>query len=100
MASNEKPKTRKQRRIERKRAKAMAGNQGSMPASLSDALVGDDSLPLDAAAKAGRVAGGATDSRWGPEVASAWSARAARSCRVHRTLKPGSPKMLAELRRA
>ena len=51
MALNEKPKSRKQRRIERKRAKAMAGNHGRMPASLSDALVGDDSLPLDAAAK-------------------------------------------------
>ena len=51
MSLNEKPKSRKQRRIERKRAKAMAGNHGRMPASLSDALVGDDSLPLDAAAK-------------------------------------------------
>ena len=29
----------------------MAANHGRMPASLSDALVGDDSLPLDAAAK-------------------------------------------------
>ena len=51
MASNELPLTRKQRRIDRKRAKAMAANHGRMPASLSDALVGDDSLPLDAAAK-------------------------------------------------
>ena len=51
MASNEQQLTRKQRRIERKRTKAMAANHGRMPASLSDALVGDDSLPLDAAAK-------------------------------------------------
>ena len=51
MASNDKPMTRKQRRIERKRAKAMAGNHGRIPATLSDALVGDDSLPLDATAK-------------------------------------------------
>ena len=51
MASNELPLTRKQRRVDRKRAKAMAANHGRMPASLSDALVGDDSLPLDAAAK-------------------------------------------------
>jgi len=51
MASNELPLTRKQRRMDRKRAKAMAANHGRMPASLSDALVGDDSLPLDAAAK-------------------------------------------------
>ena len=51
MASNEVPLTRKQRRVDRKRAKAMAANHGRMPASLSDALVGDDSLPLDAAAK-------------------------------------------------
>ena len=43
--------TRKQRKIERKRAKAMAGNHGRIPATLSDALVGDDSLPLDATAK-------------------------------------------------
>jgi hypothetical protein len=51
MPSNELPLTRKQRRMDRKRAKAMAANHGRMPASLSDALVGDDSLPLDAAAK-------------------------------------------------
>lgn len=51
MASSELPLTRKQRRMDRKRAKAMAANHGRMPASLSDALVGDDSLPLDAAAK-------------------------------------------------
>jgi hypothetical protein len=51
MASNDKPMTRKQRKIERKRAKAMAGNHGRIPATLSDALVGDDSLPLDATAK-------------------------------------------------
>jgi hypothetical protein len=51
MTSNELPLTRKQRRMDRKRAKAMAANHGRMPASLSDALVGDDSLPLDAAAK-------------------------------------------------
>ena len=51
MTSNEMPLTRKQRRMDRKRAKAMAANHGRMPASLSDALVGDDSLPLDAAAK-------------------------------------------------
>ena len=51
MTANELPLTRKQRRMDRKRAKAMAANHGRMPASLSDALVGDDSLPLDAAAK-------------------------------------------------
>jgi hypothetical protein len=51
MISNEQPMTRKMQRSERKRAKAMAGNHGRMPATLSDALVGDDSLPLDAAAK-------------------------------------------------
>ena len=51
MASNEQTLTRKQRRNDRKRAKAMAANHGRMPATLSDALVGDDSLPLDAAAK-------------------------------------------------
>ena len=51
MALNERPLTRKQRRMDRKRAKAMAANHGRMPASLSDALVGDDSLPLDATAK-------------------------------------------------
>lgn len=51
MISNELPLTRKQRRMDRKRAKAMAANHGRMPASLSDALVGDASLPLDAAAK-------------------------------------------------
>lgn len=51
MTSSELPLTRKQRRMDRKRAKAMAANHGRMPASLSDALVGDDSLPLDAAAK-------------------------------------------------
>lgn len=51
MTSNELPLTRRQRRMDRKRAKAMAANHGRMPASLSDALVGDDSLPLDAAAK-------------------------------------------------
>lgn len=51
MISNEQPMTRKMQRAERKRAKAMAGNHGRMPATLSDALVGDDSLPLDAAAK-------------------------------------------------
>ena len=52
MASNEQQTTRKARRTDRKRAKAMAANHGRMPATLSDALVGDDSLPLDAAAKA------------------------------------------------
>lgn len=51
MTLNKQPMTRKQRRIQRKRAKAMAANHGRIPASLSDALVGDDSLPLDAAAK-------------------------------------------------
>jgi hypothetical protein len=51
MTLNKQPITRKQRRIQRKRAKAMAANHGRIPASLSDALVGDDSLPLDAAAK-------------------------------------------------
>ena len=51
MASIEQTLTRKQRRNDRKRAKAMAANHGRMPATLSDALVGDDSLPLDAAAK-------------------------------------------------
>ena len=42
MTSNELPLTRKQRRMDRKRAKAMAANHGRMPASLSDALVGDE----------------------------------------------------------
>lgn len=51
MTLNKQPMTRKKRRIQRKRAKAMAANHGRIPASLSDALVGDDSLPLDAAAK-------------------------------------------------
>jgi len=51
MTSNELPLTRKQRRMDRKRSKAMAASHGRMPASLSDALVGDDSLPLDAATK-------------------------------------------------
>ena len=51
METNEQPLTRKERRVQRKRAKIMAANHGRMPASLSDALVGDDSLPLDAAAK-------------------------------------------------
>jgi hypothetical protein len=51
MMSNEKPLTRKQRRVARKEAKMMAGNHGRMPASLADALTGDDSLPLDDLAK-------------------------------------------------
>ena len=51
MTSIEQPMTRKQRRAERKRAKIMAGNHGRMPASLSDALTGDGSLPLDDLAK-------------------------------------------------
>jgi len=51
METNEQPLTRKERRVQRKQAKIMAANHGRMPASLSDALVGDDSLPLDAAAK-------------------------------------------------
>lgn len=51
MTSIEQPMTRKQRRAARKRAKIMAGNHGRMPASLSDALTGDGSLPLDDVAK-------------------------------------------------
>ena len=51
METNEQPLTRKERRVQRKQAKIMDANHGRMPASLSDALVGDDSLPLDAAAK-------------------------------------------------
>ena len=51
MKSNEKPQTRKQRRIEKKRMRAMARNHGRMPASLTEALDGDSSLPLDEVAK-------------------------------------------------
>jgi len=51
MISNEAPLTRKQRRIEKKRMKAMARNHGRMPASLTEALDGDNSLPLEEVAK-------------------------------------------------
>ena len=51
MISNEAPLTRKQRRIEKKRMKAMARNHGRMPASLTEALDGDSSLPLEEVAK-------------------------------------------------
>ena len=51
MISNEAPITRKQHRIEKKRMKAMARNHGRMPASLTEALDGDNSLPLEEVAK-------------------------------------------------
>ena len=51
MAANDKVLSRKERRAERRLQKALAKNHGRMPASLSDALGGDDSLPLDLEAK-------------------------------------------------
>ena len=47
MTSSEPLLTRKQRRDKRRLEKALAKNHGRMPASLSDALGGGDSLPLD-----------------------------------------------------
>ena len=49
--SNEKVLSRKERRAERRLQKALEKNHGRMPASLSDALGGDESLPLDSVAK-------------------------------------------------
>ena len=43
--------SRKEQRAQRRLTKALAKNHGRMPASLSDALSGDDSLPLDSEAK-------------------------------------------------
>ncbi len=51
MSLNERPLSRKEQRMQRKRAKMMSGNHGRMPATLSDALTGDKSLPLDDEAK-------------------------------------------------
>lgn len=51
MKSNKKRLSRKERRIQRRREKAMAKNHGRMPSTLIEALDGDDSLPLDPAAK-------------------------------------------------
>ena len=51
MSLNNAPLSRKERRMERKRAKLMSQNHGRMPATLSDALTGDKSLPLDDVAK-------------------------------------------------
>ena len=49
--ANEKILSRKERRAERRLQKALEKNHGRMPASLSDALGGDESLPLDSVAK-------------------------------------------------
>ena len=49
--ANEKVLSRKERRAERRLQKALEQNHGRMPASLSDALGGDESLPLDSVAK-------------------------------------------------
>ena len=49
--ANEKVLSRKERRAERRLQKALETNHGRMPASLSDALGGDESLPLDSVAK-------------------------------------------------
>ncbi|MAM36069.1 MAG: hypothetical protein CL988_02750 [Euryarchaeota archaeon] len=49
--ANEKILSRKERRAERRLQKALGKNHGRMPASLSDALGGDESLPLDSVAK-------------------------------------------------
>jgi len=49
--ANEKVLSRKERRAERRLQKALEKNHGRMPASLSDALGGDESLPLDSVAK-------------------------------------------------
>ena len=51
MAASDKILSRKERRAERRLKKALSKNHGRMPASLSDALGGDDSLPLDLEAK-------------------------------------------------
>ena len=51
MNLNDIPLTRKERKAQRKRAKLMSQNHGRMPATLSDALTGDKSLPLDDQAK-------------------------------------------------
>jgi len=51
MTSSEAPLSRKERKAQRRLEKALKKNHGRMPASLSDALSGDDSLPLDSAAK-------------------------------------------------
>ena len=49
--ANEKVLSRKERRAERRLQKALEKNHGRMPASLSAALGGDESLPLDSVAK-------------------------------------------------
>ncbi|MBT3476694.1 MAG: hypothetical protein HN458_01955 [Euryarchaeota archaeon] len=51
MTSTEVTLSRKERKAQRRLEKALQKNHGRMPASLSDALSGDDSLPLDTAAK-------------------------------------------------
>ena len=51
MASRKSTLSRKEQRAQRRLTKALAKNHGRMPASLSDALSGDDSLPLDSEAK-------------------------------------------------
>ncbi|MDC0655571.1 hypothetical protein OAP41_01590 [Candidatus Poseidoniaceae archaeon] len=51
MTSTEITLSRKERKAQRRLEKALQKNHGRMPASLSDALCGDDSLPLDSAAK-------------------------------------------------
>jgi len=51
MTSTEATLSRKERKAQRRLEKALQKNHGRMPASLSDALSGDDSLPLDTAAK-------------------------------------------------
>ena len=51
MTSSEPTLSRKERRAKRRLEKALAKNHGRMPATLSDALSGDDSLPLDFEAK-------------------------------------------------
>ena len=51
MASSKSTLSRKEQRAQRRLTKALAKNHGRMPASLSDALSGDDSLPLDSEAK-------------------------------------------------
>ena len=51
MTSTEVTLSRKERKAQRRLEKALQKNHGRMPASLSDALSGDDSLPFDTAAK-------------------------------------------------
>jgi len=51
MTSTEATLSRKERKAQHRLEKALQKNHGRMPASLSDALSGDDSLPLDTAAK-------------------------------------------------